>query len=304
MSSGYQEARDGAAFDERRDRGRVLVTGGDAQSFLHALVTNDVASLTPGSGCDAALLTPQGRMITDMTVRMTAPGSLLLVVPSDAAAPLAARLDKAIFSEDAEVADVSSTTVQFSVTGPAAHELAAAAVEDVFGALMWRSNELGLAGTDVVVPAGSAEQVRSVLARSAAPLSAEARTVLRLEAGRPEFGVDMTKDTIPLEANLLDRAISTTKGCYVGQEVIIRVLHRGGGRVAKNLVRLRFAGHDVPPAGAVLATEGRDIGRVTSAAWSPREAAVIGLGYVHRDFVESGLEVDVAGGGTAVVTEL
>ena len=297
MVSGYQEARTSAAFDERRDRGRVQLTGADAQSFLQALVTNDVGSLTAGTGCDAALLTPQGRMITDMHIRMTAQG-FLLVVPSDAAAPLAARLDTLIFAEEVAVADVSAATAHFSVVGPGAAR-AAASVPD---AESWTSHELGLEGIDIVVPIERAGDVRRQLAATAAALSDEARTILRIEAGRPEFGIDMDHETIPLEAGLLDRAISTSKGCYVGQEVIIRVLHRGGGRVAKRLVRLRFDG-DLPAAGATLSAGGRDVGRVTSAARSPRDGA-IGLGYVHRDVVREGLQVQVAGGSSAIVSEL
>ena len=89
---------------------------------------------------------------------------------------------------------------------------------------------------------------------------------LRIEAGRPRFGVDMTEETIPLEAGLLDRAISTTKGCYVGQEIVIRILHRGGGRVAKRLVTLSF---ETPPAappapGTPLLDGGKNIGQLTS----------------------------------------
>ena len=295
MVSGYQEAHEGAAFDERRDRGRVRLTGPDARTFLHALVTNDIMALEPGTGCYAALLTPQGRMITDMTVRMTAPDSLLLAVPSDAAAPLAARLDKSIFAEAVEVEDVSASTAQFSIVGPAAAEAVAGIAVD--GMVTWSSDELGLPGIDLVVPALEARRVAELVARSAAPLSPEARTVLRVEAGRPEFGVDMDTDTIPLEANLLDRAISTTKGCYVGQEVIIRVLHRGGGRVAKRLVRLRFDGDAPPPVeGSTLFADTREIGRVTSAVWSPREGAPIALGYVHRDFAQDGTEIRLADG--------
>jgi hypothetical protein len=148
--------------------------------------------------------------------------------------------------------------------------------------------------------------VRAQFASLAAPLSREARETLRVEAGRPEFHVDMTAETIPLEANLLDRAISTTKGCYVGQEVIIRVLHRGGGRVAKRLVQLQFDGGEarVPSAGTALSADGREMGRVTSAVWSPRAGAAIGLGYVHRDFVREGLELAMPDGRRAVITSV
>ena len=300
MISGYQEALTGAAFDERKDRGRLLVTGDDARSFIQALVTNDVSGLGPGSACYAALLTPQGRMVTDMFVMMRGDGAIHLIVPSDVAAPLAARLDKSIFSEAAEVADVTSATAHFSIVGPAATEIAG----DIPDAETWKSDELGVPGVDVIVPAARAAEVREMLAGRAAELSREARRVLRVEAARPEWGIDMNTDTIPLEASLLDRAISTAKGCYVGQEVIIRVLHRGGGRVAKKLVRLKFPAADVPAAGTPLSADGREIGRVTSAVWSPRENAAIGLGYVHRDLAETGEEVTLADGRAAAVTEI
>jgi folate-binding protein YgfZ len=113
----------------------------------------------------------------------------------------------------------------------------------------------------------------------------------------------MTEDTIPLEAGIEDRAISLTKGCYVGQEVIIRVLHRGHGRVARRLVGLRIAG-DVPAAGAKITSGERDIGKVTSAARSSTLGS-IALGYVQRDFVTPGTEVHVEGANgrsPAVVT--
>jgi folate-binding protein YgfZ len=107
----------------------------------------------------------------------------------------------------------------------------------------------------------------------------------------------MDEDTIPLEAGIEERAISTTKGCYVGQEVIIRVLHRGHGRVVRRLVGLRM--QDLVPARARLYAQDRDVGFITSSATSPRLGA-IALGYVHRDFVEPGTTVDVdAGGGRA-----
>lgn len=306
MVSGYQEARERAAFDERVDRGRVRLSGADGRAFLHALVTNDILSLEPGAARYAALLTPQGRMITDMTVVAGAGDVLHLVVPSDAAAPLAARLDNSIFTEAVEAADATPTTAHFSVTGPAAQEAVSHAVEALGpdragGAISWLSDELAIGGVDVIVPAAASDVLRAALERHAAPLSREARKTLRVEAGRPEFHVDMTEETIPLEANLLERAISTTKGCYVGQEVIIRVLHRGGGRVAKRLARLQFDGGEgsVPPAGTALSADGREIGRVTSAVWSPRAGAALGLGYVHRDFAREGLDLALPGGRNA-----
>jgi folate-binding protein YgfZ len=149
--------------------------------------------------------------------------------------------------------------------------------------------------------------LRSALASAGAPAADPAAIeALRLEAGYPIFGVDMTDDTIPLEAGIEQRAISFSKGCYVGQEVIIRVLHRGHGRVARKLVALRVE-DGVPAAGARLFAGARDVGAVTSAARSPRFGA-IALGYVHRDFVAPGtaltVELPPAGGShVAVVSE-
>jgi folate-binding protein YgfZ len=114
----------------------------------------------------------------------------------------------------------------------------------------------------------------------------------RIEAGYPLFGVDMTEDTIPLEAGIEDRAISFTKGCYVGQEVIIRVLHRGHGRVAKKLVALRIEGNHLPARNAAIFAGDRGIGVITSAASSPTLGS-IALGYVHRDYVAPGTRIDV-----------
>jgi folate-binding protein YgfZ len=135
-------------------------------------------------------------------------------------------------------------------------------------------------------------------------VSAEAVEVCRVESGRPRFGVDMTDDTIPLEAGIEDRAISLTKGCYVGQEIIIRVLHRGHGRVARRLVGLSLdASSEVPPRGTVIRSADRDVGAVTSAVQSPTVGRVIALGYVHRDFVTPGTALRV-GEAAATVAAL
>ena len=130
------------------------------------------------------------------------------------------------------------------------------------------------------------------------PATADA---IRIESGVPLFHRDMDEETIPLEAGIESRAISFSKGCYVGQEVIIRVLHRGHGRVARRLLGLRFGGDRVPPAGASIRAGDREIGEVTSGTWSPALQRPIGLGYVHRDFVEPGTKVTVDGAEAEVV---
>ena len=158
---------------------------------------------------------------------------------------------------------------------------------------------LGGPGFDVYC---AAERVTDVVARlfasGAHDITADAWDTLRIEAGLPLFGVDMDTDTIPLEAGIEDHAISQTKGCYVGQEVVIRILHRGGGRVVRRLVAWAANAQStpdtiVPAPGTALAVDGKDIGRVTSAAWSPALRRLVGLGYAHRDHTEPGTKLAV-----------
>ena len=168
-----------------------------------------------------------------------------------------------------------------------------------------RIDQLGVPGFCIYLDASREREVIAALVEARAyEVSAEAIAAARIEAGYPVFGVDMTDDTIPLEAGIEDRAISMTKGCYVGQEVIVRVLHRGHGRVARKLVGLRIDGA-VPPRGARLLAADRDVGFITSAAESPRLGA-IAMGYAHRDFVNPGtaIEVEIDGGRRpATITE-
>lgn len=169
------------------------------------------------------------------------------------------------------------------------------------------SRDLGLPGVDLYVPPTRAEALRAALVAAGAVEMDEATWhQLRIEAGRPRFGVDMTVETIPLEAGIEDRAISFTKGCYVGQEIIVRVRDRGHGRVARRLVGLTvgagFTDASTLPAGARLFAGSRDIGHVTSVTWSPALERVIALGYVHRDHIEVGtrVEADTTAGRVAL----
>jgi len=262
---GYRALRTDGGVARRTDRGVLTITGADRAAWLQGLVTNDVASLAPGETRYAAYLTPQGRMITDLNVTSRA-DRLLLDVPAPLAASLRERLDGLIFAEDAQVLDSSATLEVWSSIGP---------------------NDGAI--TDVIVEAGQPHGV------SYPEINLDTFEVVRIERGLPRFLADMDTETIPLEAGIEDRAISFTKGCYVGQEVIVRVTHRGGGRVAKKLVRWKAdpSAAVVPLSGARIFSEARDIGRVTSAAFSPGREAVVGLGYVHRDFVDPGTEVTV-----------
>jgi folate-binding protein YgfZ len=169
--------------------------------------------------------------------------------------------------------------------------------------IVTRAAGTGEPGFDLYVEsAGGGELRRALIEAGAAEVDADTAEAIRIEAGVPLFHRDMDEETIPLEAGIESRAISFSKGCYVGQEVIIRVLHRGHGRVARRLVGLRLQGEVVPPAGARIRAGDREIGEVTSSTRSPALQTPIALGYVHREFVEPGTNVTIDGATAEVVT--
>jgi folate-binding protein YgfZ len=289
MSSpaGYDALLSGSAVVRRTDRGIVRLLGADRITWLQGLITNDISSLAEGQRVYGAYLTPQGRMITDMWVA-AAGDALLLEVPTSLAADLATRLDSLIFAEDVQVEDATNAVTVLQVFGAKPDAGGTDAV------IVVPASEYGVPSRVAYVPAAESARFLSGLRDSHVEVDLDTLEVLRVEAGVPRFLADMTDDTIPLEAGIEDRAISFTKGCYVGQEVIVRVTTRGGGRVAKKLVGLRIEGGAEPPApGATIRAGERVVGRVTSAVFSPRCAGVIALGYVHRDFTEPGTSLEV-----------
>jgi folate-binding protein YgfZ len=299
----YTAAREGAVVLDRQGRGRIVLTGPDRLSYLQGLLTNDVAALTAGTGCYAALLTPQGRMISDMRV-LELGDRVLLDVPGDVTAQVASHLANFIFSEDTAVEDVSGSMSHLTILGPASasalgiEPMAAYASRPLafagVNAIASGNDDFGVPAIDMFVPPAGHPAILAALGTAGVTVvDDDVADILRIEAGRPVFGADMTHDTIPLEAGIEDRGISLTKGCYVGQEVIVRVLHRGQGRVARKLVGLTFSADDQPPArGERLHVGERQIGTVTSSAWSPLVGRPIALGYVHRDVTEPGTVVE------------
>jgi len=263
----------------RTDRGLLRLTGADALEFLQALVTNDVAGLKPGESRDALYLTPQGRMITDMRI-FRSDADVLVSVPVALAPALAMRLDFLIFAEDVQVTDASHLI----------HEIT------LIGATMSHTKDVFCEG------ASQAAVSAELIADGLLELDAADAEAMRIEAGHARWGVDMNEETIPLEAGLLERAISQHKGCYVGQEVIVRILHRGAGRVAKRLMRIVFGPDQAgPPApGTPITIDGAEVGKITSAAHSRRLSRVIALGYVQRDHANDGTAVMVGSAPAAI----
>nr|UXE45190.1 aminomethyltransferase [uncultured bacterium] len=318
----YEAATHGAGLVDRSHRGRIVVSGRDRAGYLQGLLTNDISALTAGRGCYAAYLTAQGRMITDLLVYELG-DVILLTLPGDVKAAVLAKLDQFIFSEDVALGDVTETFSQLALVGPAAAGLLAGVLQgvtagelaalpehgsirasfDTQAAIVVRVSDTGEPGFDVFVDRSYGERFKAAAARAGAhEVDAATADAIRIEAGIPVFHRDMDEDTIPLEAGIESRAISLTKGCYVGQEVIIRVLHRGHGRVARKLVGLVMDGTAVPAPGTGLRADERDAGKVTSATLSPALGKPIALAYVQRDFVSPGTRLTVDGAPATVTT--
>lgn len=321
LQNEYHALRHVAGIIDRSSRGRLVVAGADRRTYLQGLLTNDIAALTDGAGCYNAYLTPQGRMIADMRVFETG-DHLLVDLAGSVAETVAARWSQFVFSEDVQIANETASTAEVGVYGPSALSVVSRGLAgddtDRFRELnemlrslplyanrMWDfssssavvivSDDIGVRGFDIVVPVQCKRELVGSLERAGGvQVGSEAAEVTRVEGGVPLFGVDMNDDTIPLEAGIENRAINLTKGCYVGQEVIIRVLHRGHGRVARRLVGIGFEqGSSLPSAGDRITTPDRDIGFVTSGVQSVTLGRPIALGYVHRDFVQPGTAVEV-----------
>ena len=326
----YEKLRESAGLVSLSNRGAINMKGSDCASYLQGLLTNDISGLTTGAGCYAAYLTPQGRMIADMRV-LNLGDRLLLDVDSAMSDTLTSRFSMLVFSEDVQVNDESSTWYWVGVRGPGA----AACLEPILRpertlsgkkavtayqgldngwwvldgkpVLAVSNDELGIPGIDLGVSSAYSGQINAQLEGLGLEWgSAGAVEALRVEAGTPRFGADMDEDTIPLEAGIEARAISETKGCYVGQEVIIRILHRGKGRVARRLVGLMFSqDHTTKSLSGQSVYDGHEtIGRVRSAISSPRLGRQIALAYVQRAYTAPGARVEVADGERRVAAEV
>jgi len=291
---------------DRSDRGKLRLCGSERIGFLQGLATNDVKSLAPGRGCYTAFLEPKGHLVSDAQVLVRADDVLLDVEPGRAKS-LLDHLEHHLISEDVEVSDVTASFALFSLLGP--QSSAVACDENCFepqGDVLRIGTRLGaLKGIDLLVPSSQAAKVlESEVARGAVPVGFEALEIARVEAGVPRFGADMDEETGALEANLADRAISFTKGCYVGQEVIAKASYRGGAR--NKLVGFRLGPGVLLPSGTPLFKAPGDkkpVGKITTAVHSPR-LGDIALGYARREFQSPGSELLTADARQIVVCAL
>jgi folate-binding protein YgfZ len=295
--------RSGAALVDRSERGRLALSGAEAREALSAVVTNEIESLAPGQGCLAACCTAKGRMLGDLRVLATE-DELLIDIERCALQPIFDVIRRGLVGYDAELHKRTLETNLFSLLGPLSRAIAGAASlgpdEDDNEAAELDGQPVRLIatdhGVDVLCSAESAAAVRAALLASGAVKAGEQLAELaRIESGRPRFGVDLDETVIPEEGGLNDRAVSFTKGCYVGQETIARLHYRG--RPNRRLCSLKLS--DEAELGDSLSNDEREVGTLTSVAISP-EHGPIGLALIRRE-AEDGSTLKV-GEGAATAT--
>jgi folate-binding protein YgfZ len=297
----------GAGLIDLSARGRIRVSGSEAVMFLNGLITNDMKTLAVNSWMPAAFPNVQGRLLAAVRILHRDDG-YLIDTEGVTREKVVAMLDRFTLAGDFKVADVTNQTASFSIQGPKAavvmtaifgdgirtcarDQVVRAEFEGVTVSVI-RATHTGEDGFDLFIDADAGQRLSDRLtAEGAKPIDNAVAETLRIEAGIPCYGVDMDETTIVTETNL-DDAVSFTKGCYLGQEIIVRIKHRG--HVAKKLCGLILDSSAEVKAGAkILSTETKEIGRVTSTTFSPRLERPIALGYVKYDYLTPGTGIRV-----------
>ncbi len=309
--TGYESLRSSAAFLDLSDRGKIRLTGEDRHRLLHAITTNDIQGLAAGSGCYAFFLNAQGRILGDANVFN--PGdSLLLDVEPELTAKLFEHIDKYIIADDVMLSDETSQWAAISVEGPnsedALKSLPVPIPEQAFNTLPWRDGFVaavsasGLLGFRLFVPVAQKPSLIAELQAAGVPeADALAVKTVRLEHGKPRYGEDITERYLAQETNQM-QAVSFAKGCYLGQEIVERV--RSRAQIHRILTPIRLRTNVVPPAATKLAMEGKDIGEITSAAYSPVLNEVAALAYLRREQIQTKAEMTVSGSSELVTAYL
>lgn len=309
----YWSALEGAGFHECAGRRKLRVSGPDRVTFLHNMISNDVEGLQEFTGKYATFLTSTGKIIADFYYYRF-PEWILIDIEKDLLGRFQTELEKFIIMDDVELTEVRPAPAHFSIQGPEAGVLVAemCGIEPPRSAgriiavgekdSFWVMNRpsVSAVGFEVILPPSQREAFWKKLKDleekgSIAEMGGEALEVLRVEAGIPRFGVDMTERNNPLEAGLHE-AISLQKGCYTGQEVLARATYIGG--VARRIARVRIEDHNVPdPNASVLNPEGQKVGKITSAVFSPRLDTAIALALLKRSWTKPGVELRIESAG-------
>jgi aminomethyltransferase len=302
----YWTVRRGAGLADISSTGRLSIIGKDRLSFLNSLLTNDASQLKDEMGQHSTLLSTKARVLADLYL-YNQPNRVIVDTGNSVASSVKENLERYVITEDVQIQDVGRDLVSITLQGPNATK----AVKETFGvdagglkpfhsvsvgpSTIVSRDRTGLGGFDIFLPTHEVEAVwQGLLLRSGdfglSPVGTMALEALRIEAGFPKYGVDVDENTIVLEAGYKD-AISFTKGCYLGQEVVARATHIG--RVNKQLARFDLETQEPPPKGTRLKSNGADAGFITSAAFSPGLGKVVSLGYANREFAKLGMELEV-----------
>jgi folate-binding protein YgfZ len=288
----YELLTESVGLVRRDGRAVIRLDGAEAAEFLQGQVTNDVEALTPGSGCYAALLSHKGKLRADMRVLRVAQDRLLIEAERIAGPVLQHNFSTYSLGRDVRSKDVSAERVVLSLIGPeapAAVDPTPADAEHAFVEAPHGFHVRSFAGVDLIVDAQAAE---AVIADLAVPsVAEEAAECVRIERGRPRLGLDMDENTIPQEAGLNERAVSFTKGCYVGQETVARLYYKG--KPNRHLRGLRLS--EPAERGEPIELNGKQLGTVGSTCVSPTFGP-IALAIVRRE-AAPGDEVRVGANG-------
>jgi folate-binding protein YgfZ len=306
LDAQYRQLREECGLLDRSARGKLIVSGPEAAEYLQGQLTNDVEALAPGEGQYAALLDRKGHMQADMRVLRTSAEELWIDTEPEALGAARRHLETYKIGREATVVDVSAERAILSLIGPRSAEVAGTAALPDFACEATAVNGIERlavgteGGIDLIAKSADAARLReALLAAGAAEVGAEAVEVLRIEAGRPRFGAEMSAETMPAEAGIVERAVSFTKGCYIGQEPVARLHYKG--RPNRCLRGLELSAPAAP--GDSLRLGEKEVGRVGSAAVSPARGP-IALAIVRRE-AEPGDELAVGEDGvTARIVDL
>src|SRR5882672_8324833 len=304
----YRAARNAVGLVDRRDWGMLELTGRDRATFLHALLSNEIKALAPGQGCSETLLDVHGKVqvVVDAWV---ADDRILVVTPPSMAQKTAEALDHYLFSEKVVIRDLSDETALLVLVGPKAHETAERVAGARPGEAAWShvagkvgqapvrlvsgGRETGEAEVWMAGPASEATRLGDALvAAGARPLGRAAFESLRIEAGTPAFGRDVDESVLLPEIPFAS-LVSQTKGCYPGQEVVVRIRDRGHvNRMLAGLL-LDAAAPGGAEDGAEVLVDSGGVGRVTSSTWSFGLERPIALAFIRRQHAAAGSRVEV-----------
>jgi tRNA-modifying protein YgfZ len=306
LDAQYQQLREECGLLDRSERGKLMVSGGEAAEYLQGQLTNDVEALAPGEGAYAALLDRKGHIQADMRVLRLADEELWVDTEGAALDTARRHLDTYKIGREVAIADLTEGRALLSLIGPRSAEVAGVPPlpEDHCETASIAGVECLAVGTeagvDLIAKVADAARLREALhAAGATEVAAEAAEIVRIETGRPRFGAEMGPETMPAEAGIVERAVSFTKGCYIGQEPVARLHYRG--RPNRSLRGLELSAP--APVGAGLRLGEKDVGRIGSACVSPARGP-IALAVVRRE-AEPGAELAVGEDGvTARVVDL